>query len=57
MSWGVIEFLGVTGSGVEYRKGVYSEWVIATVCGHCQQCVGIASSVWAWSGVSGCGFR
>ena len=47
----------MTGSGVEYRKGVYSQWVIATVCGHCQQCVGVASSVWAWSGVSGCGFR
>ena len=57
VSWSVIEFLGVTGSGVEYRKGLYSEWVIATVCGQCQQCVGVASSAWAWSGVSGCGFR
>ena len=55
MSWGVIEFLGVTGSGVEYRKGVYSQWVIATVCGHCQQCVGIASSVWALPAVCGRG--
>ena len=45
MSWSVIEFLGVTGSGVESLgvagSGVYSEWVSTTVCGHCQQCVGV----------------
>ena len=34
-SWGVIECLGVTGSGV------YSDWVSTTVCGHCQQCVSV----------------
>ena len=45
---GVIECLEVTGSGVEYRKGVYSEWVIATVCGHCQQCVGVVRGEWVW---------
>ena len=44
----------MTGSGVESLgvagSGVYSEWVSTTVCGHCQQCVGVASSAWAWSG-------
>ena len=36
----------MTGSGVESLRvagsGVYSEWVIATVCGRCQQCLGVA---------------
>ena len=45
----------MTGSGVEYRKGVYSEWVIATVCRQCQQCVGVASSVLALPAVCGRG--
>ena len=60
MSWSVIECLGVAGSGVEYLgvagSGVYSVWALPAVCGHSQQCVGVASSVWAWSGVSVCGF-
>ena len=37
----LLSSLGVTGSRVEYRKGVYSEWVSTTVCGRCQQCLDV----------------
>ena len=47
-----VECLGVTGSGVECLgvagSGVYSEWVSTTVCGRCQQCVGVVRGECVW---------
>ena len=52
MSWSVIEYLGVAGSGVEYLgvagSGVYSVWALPAVCGRCQQCVGVVRGECVW---------